>query len=67
MANEKLSVHDALVEATATSSEVNLSSMEDTVVMSQMGIRQQLERRFNAISILGLSLTLLASWEAIGG
>ncbi|KAF1992509.1 amino acid transporter [Aulographum hederae CBS 113979] len=39
---------------------------DDVVVMAQMGIKQQLKRRFNSISILALSVTLLSSWEAIG-
>ncbi|KAF2796058.1 amino acid transporter [Melanomma pulvis-pyrius CBS 109.77] len=42
-------------------------SSEDKQVMAQMGKRQQLKRRFNSFTILGLSMTLLSSWEAIGG
>jgi choline transport protein len=41
-------------------------SSEDRHVMAQMGVRQQLKRRFNIFTILGLSLTFLASWEALG-
>jgi hypothetical protein len=40
---------------------------DDKAVMHQMGKRQQLARRFNIFTIFGLSLTLLSSWEAIGG
>jgi choline transport protein len=41
-------------------------SSEDQHVMAQMGVRQQLKRRFNIFTIFGLSITLLSSWEALG-
>ncbi|KAF2468871.1 amino acid transporter [Lindgomyces ingoldianus] len=41
--------------------------MEDKEVMEKMGKRQELTRRFNIFTIFGLSMTLLSSWEAIGG
>jgi choline transport protein len=41
-------------------------SSEDKQVMSQMGKRQQLKRRFTGLSIFGLSITLLSSYEALG-
>lgn len=42
-------------------------SPSDRAVMAQMGKRQQLKRRFNGFTIFGLSITLLSSWEALGG
>jgi len=44
------------------------SSLEkqDKEVMAQMGKKQQMPRRFNVITLLGLSLTFLSSWEAVG-
>lgn len=40
---------------------------EDKEVMAQMGKRQVLQRRFNIVTIFGLALTLISSWEALAG
>ena len=47
--------------------ELHSLAPSDKLVMLQMGKLQQLKRRFNLFSIFGLSITLLSSWEAIGG
>ncbi|KAH7074675.1 amino acid/polyamine transporter I [Paraphoma chrysanthemicola] len=57
----------ALPVDSVTDQDVLDLAREDKAVMVQMGKRQQLVRRFNFFSIFGLSLTLLSSWEAIGG
>lgn len=55
-----------VVEDVEDQEERSLAS-EDKDVMVQMGKRQQLKRRFGIFTIFGLSMTLLSSWEAIGG
>jgi hypothetical protein len=54
-----------VVEDASDPDAISLASA-DKDVMAQMGIRQQLKRRFNIFTIFGLSLTLLSSWEAVG-
>ncbi|KAH7384377.1 amino acid/polyamine transporter I [Phaeosphaeria sp. MPI-PUGE-AT-0046c] len=54
-----------LIDNVSDPDTLSLSS-EDQQVMAQMGKRQQLKRRFNFFTLLGLSITLVCSWEAFG-
>jgi len=80
--DEKKNVNEVVANHGVESSDSSGLDADDTAVKAQMGKKQQLkvdypytmyqtpayvfQRRFNFISILALSATLLSSWEALG-
>jgi choline transport protein len=65
---EKTLPHAPPILVSDVSSDPDTQSLtsDDRLVMQQMGKRQQLKRRFTGLSIFGLSITLLSSYEALG-
>jgi choline transport protein len=65
---EKTFPHAPPILVSDVSSDPDAQSLtsDDRLVMQQMGKRQQLKRRFTGLSIFGLSITLLSSYEALG-